>query len=224
MEQYLDIVRGIALFDGIDASELSFLLDCLGARVVSYQKEETVLLAGDRPESVGVVLTGQLHVVWDDCDGNRVLVTALTQGKPFAETLCCAGVAESPVSVIAETAAAVMALNFKRILYTCPSACPYHTKLIENMLGLIANKTLQLQSRMEIVCLKSVRAKVVRCLELFKTRQGRGAAAVTVPFNREGMADFLCVERSALSHELSKMKREGLLDYRKNTFTPHWKI
>ena len=91
----------------------------------------------------------------------------------------------------------------------------FHTKLIENMLGLIANKNLMLQSRMEIVCMKSVRAKVLQYLKSFVPEQGR---EITIPFNREKLAEYLCVERSALSHELAKMKRDGLIEYRKNKF------
>ena len=87
------------------------------------------------------------------------------------------------------------------------------------MLGLIANKNLQLQSRMEVVSIKSIRAKVMRYLESFVPNQGRN---ITIPFNREKMADFLNVERSALSHELSKMKKDGLIDYNKNTFILYW--
>jgi len=111
-----------------------------------------------------------------------------------------------------------MLLSFSQILHTCPNSCAYHTKLIENMLELIANKNLQLQSRMEIISLKAVRAKVMRYLESFVPKQGRN---ITIPFNREEMADFLCVERSALSHELSKMKRDGLIEYKKNKFFLH---
>ena len=91
---------------------------------------------------------------------------------------------------------------------------PY-AKLIENLLRLTAQKNLLLQSRMEIVCLKSVRAKVLRYLASFVPEQGR---QITIPFNREEMADYLCVERSALSHELARMRQEGLIEYWKNCF------
>ena len=158
---------------------------------------------------------GQLHILREDYDGNRSLLTVVMPGEIFAEALCCVGVAESPVTVMAHTEATVLLLPYQRIPHACPNACAHHAKLIENLLRLTAQKNLLLQSRMEIVCLKSVRAKVLRYLASFAPEQGR---QITVPFSREEMADYLCVERSALSHELARMKRDGLIEYRKNSF------
>jgi len=218
MEKYLNVLNSAGLFRDIDAAELEAMLKCLGAEIQDVSKDVIVLLAGDKPQYVGVVLTGQLHIVREDYDGNRSLLAAVTPGEIFAEALCCAGILESPVTVISDIDSTIMLLSFSRILHTCPNSCAYHTKLIENMLELIANKNLQLQSRMEIISLKAVRAKVMRYLESFVPKQGRN---ITIPFNREEMADFLCIERSALSHELSKMKRDRLIEYKKNKFFLH---
>ncbi|MCL2508388.1 MAG: Crp/Fnr family transcriptional regulator [Oscillospiraceae bacterium] len=203
------------LFYGIDKTSLDSMLHCIGAKTERVQKGEIILLAGGRPEYIGVVLAGQLHILREDYGGSRSLIAAITPGKIFAEALCCAGVAESPVTVIAHTDATVLLLPFRRIPSVCPNACAHHAKLIENMLRLTAEKNLLLQSRMEIISLKSVRAEVLRYLESFVPEQGR---SIIVPFNREEMADYLCVERSALSHELAWMKRDGLIEYRKNCF------
>jgi CRP-like cAMP-binding protein len=215
MKKYFNVLQLVGLFRGIDTAELEAMLKCLGAEVKDVRKDIIILFAGDKPQSVGIVLTGQLHIIREDYDGNRSLISAVTPGEIFAEALCCAGIPESPVTVIADTDSTVMLLSFQRILHICPNSCTYHTKLIENMLGLVANKNLQLQSRMEIISLKSVRAKVLRYFESLAQQQGR---KITIPFNREEMADFLCVERSALSHELAKMKKDGLIDYRKSNF------
>ena len=211
----MQIYPDIGLFRGIAPADLDAVLRCLGAEIRHAAKEEILLLAGDRPQSVGVVLSGLLHVVQEECDGGRSLLAALAPGEIFAEALCCAGVAESPVTVAAAVDSEVLLLRFERILRTCPQACAFHRGLIENLLRLMADKTLFLQSRLEILSLKSVRARVLRYLEALAPQEGR---SVAVPFNREGMAEYLCVERSALSHELARMKRDGLLDYRKNQF------
>jgi len=202
------------LFQGIDGASLASMLRCIGAKTEHVQKGEILLLAGDRPEHIGVVLAGQLHVLREGCDGNRSILTVVTPGEIFAEALCCAGVDESPVTVMAHTDATVLLLPYRRIPSACPNACAHHAKLIENLLRLTAEKNLLLQSRMEIICLKSVRAKVLRYLASFVPEHGR----ITIPFSREEMADYLCVDRSALSHELAKMKRDGLIEYRKNCF------
>jgi len=215
MKKYFDILQSVGLFKNVDATELEAMLKCLGAEITDVGKDAIVLLAGDKPRYVGVVLTGLLHIVREDYDGNRSIIAAAAPGDIFAEAVCCAGVLENPVTVIADVESTVMLLSFSRILQTCPNSCFHHAKLIENMLGLVANKNLQLQNRMEIISLKSVRAKVLLYLESFVPKQGRN---ITIPFNREELADFLCVERSALSHELSRMKKDGLIEYRKNKF------
>jgi len=203
------------LFQGIEEAALDSMLRCIGAKTVHVQKGEIVLLAGDRPEHIGVVQAGQLHILREDYDGNRSLMAVVTPGEVFAEALCCAGVAESPVTVMAHSDATVLLLPYQRIPCACSNACAHHAQLIENLLRLTAQKNLLLQGRMEIVCLKSVRAKVLRYLASFAPEQGR---RITIPFNREEMADYLCVERSALSHELARMRQEGLIEYRKNCF------
>ena len=203
----------IELFQGID--DLDATLQCLGAETRQVNKDEFLLLAGDKPQAVGVVLSGLLHIVREDYEGNRSLVAAVKPGEIFAESLCCAGVAESPVTVAAAANSIVLLLRFERVLRACQNACAFHHRLIENMLRLVAEKNLFLQTRMEVMALKSVRAKVLRYLESFAPKRGQGFA---IPFNREEMAEYLCVERSALSHELARMKRDGLIEYRKNQF------
>ncbi len=226
MDEYMPLLKKIGLFRGIET--LKPALECLGTRIKTVSKGEIILLAGDTPTHVGIVLAGRLHIFREDKDGNRSLLTAVTPGGLFAEALCCAGVEYSPVTVAADTDSAIMLISFKRILHTCANACPHHIKLIENMLGEIAKKNLLLQSRMEIVSLKSVRQKVLLFLESFLRASARGQDAkgplgnndayfpraadmphsdntafgreVTIPFNREKMAEYLCVERSALSH------------------------
>ena len=191
------------------------MLDCLGAGIHAVKKGKIVLLAGDKPEFTGIVLSGMLHITRDDYEGNRAIIASITPGKLFAEALCCAGVSESPVTVVAAEDSIIMKLGSERMLKTCPNSCAFHKKLITNMLALIANKNLFLQDRMEIISLKSIRSKVLLYLESLVSKQGRN---INVPFNREEMADYLCVERSALSHELAKMKKDGLIDYNKNKF------
>lgn len=215
MDRYREVIHSVGLFNGVDAAELNTLLTCLGAVIEPVNKGGIILLAGDKPQQVGIVLSGLLHITREEEDGTRSLLAAITPGGIFAEALCCAGVLESPVTVAADTDSVVMLLKFTRILHTCPNACPFHGKLIENMLGLIARKNLQLQSRMEMVGLKSVRAKIMRYLKSFTPTPGQ---VFTLPFNREELADFLCIDRSALSHELMRMKKEGLIDYHKNKF------
>jgi len=213
--EHYDVLKYVELFSGIAAEEMELMLDCVDARTKKYHKGSIILLAGEKPQYVGVVISGELHIAREDADGNRSLIAVAGPGQVFAEALCCADVDESPVTVTAGSSSSVMMLKFSRLLRTCPNSCVFHARLIQNMLELIAGKNLMLQSRMEIISLKSIREKVLLYLDAFIKKQGN---EITIPLNREQMADFLCVERSALSHELARMKRDGLIDYRKNKF------
>lgn len=215
MKKYYDIISQIKLFKGIHISDYDALFSCMQTEIRAVKKGEILLLTGDKPEHVGAVLCGQLHINKEDLEGNRTLVAALAPSDIFAEALCCAGIDESPVTVQADTDATVMYLKFKRLLHTCPNSCRFHEKLIENMLQLIALKNLHLQNRMEIIGIKSIRTKMLHYLESLVPKQGYD---ITIPFNREELSDYLAVDRSALSHELARMKKDGLIDYRKNHF------
>jgi CRP-like cAMP-binding protein len=197
--------------------ELDAVLTCIGAITVTPQKGDILLYAGEKPEFVGIVLIGQIHIIQEDYDGNQVLLDAVTPGGIFAETLCCAGITESPVTAIADMDSAVLLLRFARLLETCSHSCSFHRRLIANMLGLIAQKNLGLQEKMALVTLKPLRARVMRYLESLKLQQGQGQTII-IPFGREEMANYLCVERSVLCHELTRLKKDGLIEYRKNVF------
>jgi len=210
-----NIPEAVSLFDGIDDNNLDAMLQCIGAEVKNVLKGEFALLAGDKVSHIGIVISGDLHILRECFDGKRSLIASLMPGSVYAEAMCCASIEESPISVIAKTDFVIMMLNFPHILNSCSNSCGFHGKLIENMLKIMANKNLHLQNRMEIVSMKSVRSKVLNYLESFVPKQGKN---IVIPFNREELANFLCVERSALSHELARMKADGLIDYRKNQF------
>jgi len=216
MIEHYEILRSVPLFSGVAAEDLERILGCLSAKRKRFRKGDILLLAGNKPRYIGVVIEGELYINKEDRDGNRHIIAAVAPGQVFAEALCCADVPESPVTVTAETASLVLMLDFSRVIRTCPDTCAFHSKLIQNMLEILARKNLLLQNRMEIVSLKSVRAKVMRYLESFAAPAG---ADIAIPFNREQLADHLNVERSALSHELARMKKDGLIDYRKNRFS-----
>jgi len=215
MEEHLDLLQTLPLFREIAVSDLEAMLGCIDARIKTVKKAEILLLTGSKPLYIGIVLSGHLQIAREDYDGNRSLIATVTVGDVYSETLCCAGILESPFTVTAGTDATVLLFRFSRILHTCPNSCAFHAKLIENMLGIIARKNIFLQIRMETISLKSVRAKVLRYFESLGTKRGR---QFSIAFNREEMADYLCVERSALSHELSRMKNDGLIKYSKNKF------
>lgn len=215
MNEYLSLLSKVTLFQKINSSELQSMLICLNAEIRQYKKGEFIIFAGDKVQHIGVMLEGNAHILKDDYEGERTIIATLARGDYFAEAICCAGVHESPVSVAATNDVKIMMLAFSRILHSCPNSCTFHTQMIENMLYSIARKNISLQNRIDVIGQRTLRMKILHYLQSFALHQGK---TVTIPFNRQEFAEFLCVDRSALSHELSRMKQDGLIEYRKNKF------
>ncbi|ADU27272.1 Crp/Fnr family transcriptional regulator [Ethanoligenens harbinense] len=216
MQNDLTQIAAMPVFEHIRPEELEKLLPCLGARIRSAVKGEIVLLAGEPVDSVGLLLAGSAQIAREDEAGNRNMLGRVEPGELFAEMFACLGMAHSPVTVTAETDVRVLFLNFHRIIYSCTSACAFHSRLVENMLHLFARKTLALNEKLDCVGRRTLHEKVHAFLA--QQREHGGGNPFTIPFSRAEMADYLCVDRSALSAILSRMKRAGEIDYRKNRF------
>lgn len=218
MKNYLEIAGSSPLFRGVGTEELEGMLRCLNAGVRRYAAGSAVLRAGQRAEQVGLVLSGRMQVVREEFSGDRTLLAELSVGELFAETFACAPgeVKRLPVTVAAVTDCAALLLDYRRIVRACPNACPFHARLIENMLGVLAEKNMGLNRRLVHLSRRSTREKLRSYLE--EQAVLHGSAAFTIPFDRQELADYLCVERSAMSAALSRMQAEGLLETRKSWF------
>ncbi|MGN0994488.1 MAG: Crp/Fnr family transcriptional regulator [Butyricicoccus sp.] len=217
MQEHFAILGACPLFAGIETSELSALLGCLEAKTVRAAKNGVILLEGDPARYIGVVLTGGVQVVREDYYGNRSILARLAPGELFAESFACAGVPAMPVSVIAAADSAVLLLDCRRITAPCSRACTFHSKLIFNLLQVVARKNLAFHQRLEITARRTTREKLMAYL-LAQAKQA-GADHFTIPYDRQELADYLGVDRSGLSAELGKLRREGVLRCRKNEFT-----
>ena len=204
------------LFDGIKEDDRSEMLKCLNAKKKQYKKGSTVLGRGRRTSEMGMVLEGSVHMVKDDFWGNRSILGQASPGQMFGEVYACLPWQGLEVDVIAAEDTEVLFLDVGRILTVCSSACSFHTRLIRNLLMILAEKNLMLTHKMEHMAQKSTRDKVLSYLSMEAEKQGGPEFAI--PFNRQQLADYLSVDRSAMSRELSRMKAEGLLDYHRNRF------
>ena len=216
MEEFLSTIRSAPLFSGVSEAELTATLACLKAEKKDFPKEAFVLRAGDTAESIGLVLTGTVLVIQEDIWGNRNILSKAGLGQTFAAAYACAPGSRLNMSVVAETPVTVLFLNVKRILTVCPSACSYHSRIIRNLLGELAGKNLQFSEKLTHVGQRSTRSKIMSYLSA--EAQRLGTYELDIPFSRQQLADYLGVERSGLSQELGKMKKDGLLDYRKSHF------
>ena len=192
------------------------MLSCLEARKESFPKDTFLLRVGERADSIGLVLSGSVLVIQEDIWGNRNILSKAGQGQTFAAAYACAAGSVLNVSVVAETDVTVMFMNVNRILNICPSACSYHSRIVRNLLGELAEKKLRFSEKLTHIVQRTTRAKLMSYLSA--VAQSKCKYEFDIPFSRQQLADYLSVERSGLSLELSKMKRDGILDYHKNHF------
>lgn len=211
MEQYFEIILKNPLFAGISEAELGSMLNCLNANVIRIPKGEPVFLEGDAAGFVGLVLEGGVQIVRDDYFGNRTLLGLAEEGDIFAESYSTAGVDTMPVSGYALRNSRVMLLECRKMLTVCSNACGFHNRLVKNLLELVSRKNLQLGRKIQFMSQKTTKEKLMAYL-LDQAKQ-KNAAEFEIPFDRQTLADFLGVERSAMSAELSKLRRAGFIDY-----------
>ena len=210
MEEYFEIISASPLFFGVSPEELALLLNCLQARVVAVAKGEPVFLEGDEAGFVGMVLEGAVQVVRDDYFGNRSVMALGEIGDIFGEAFACANVETMPVSGYALQNSKIMLLSCRKMLTVCTNACRFHNQLVKNLLQIVAQKNLLLNRKIQFMSQKTTQEKLMAYL-LDQAKQ-KNSPEFTIPLDRQTLADFLGVERSAMSAELSKLRKSGALE------------
>lgn len=216
MKKYLNQLQNNALFNHFNLSELESILNCLSAKVNAYDKKDIIIQQGTPAHYVGIILSGGAQIIKEDIEGNISILSHLRINDIFAEAFAYAAIDEYPITVQATEHCEIMFMDCKRIIKTCHNTCALHWILINNMLSIIARKNILLNEKMEILSKRTTREKL---LAFFNTQiQMHHSKNFTIPYNREGLAFYLCVDRSALSRELSNMQDEGLIKFNKNEF------
>ena len=204
------------LFQGTRPEDAEAMLKCLEAREKQFQKDETIYYVGDRVSELGLVLSGSVLIENDDLWGNRSILDRIGPGQIFAETYACVPGEKLLVTVTAAEKTEVLFLNVGKILRVCTNACSFHARLIRNLLTLSARKNLNLSRRIFHTSAKSIWGRLLSYLSWQAVKQG--SREFDIPFNRQQLADYLGVDRSAMSAELGKMKREGLIQVDRSHF------
>lgn len=207
------------LFEGFAEHEIKSVLKCLNAVEKSFDKDAYILRAGEYASVLGVILSGAVQVISEDYWGERQIMGIFTQGQLFGESYACMEKTPLMVSAVAAEKSQILFIDAFRVFKTCSSACEFHRRLIVNLVSILAGKNVVLTRKIEHISKKTIRGKVLAYLSDEAARQG--GSSVEVPFNRQQLADYLSVDRSALSAELSRMQKEGLISYKKNQFILH---
>ena len=217
LKNYLEILKKCPLFEGISDESLLRMLHCLGARVSVFDKKYTVFNEGAPAKYIGIVLSGEVQISQTDYFGNRSILGNIGKSEVFAEAFACAELNSMPVSATATEKSEIMLINAEHILYTCENHCGHHQKLIFNLMKDLARKTIMFHKRIEVTSKRTTREKLLAYLAM--EAKEKGSDSFDIPFDRQELADYLEVERSGLSNEISKLRDEGIIENRKNHFT-----
>lgn len=212
MESMLKRSSVCPLFSGIAEDELPSLLERLEAAVRTFQKNETIFLEGGNTNAVGIILSGGVHIVQEDYEGNRSVIALVEAPQLFGEAFAFAGVDRLPASVVAAQDSEIMLISARKML----AALEDDSRIIQNLLGIIAKKNLLLKEKIEYLTIRTTKGKLMAYLSA--QAKAQGSRRFTIPYDRQGLADYLSVERSAMSAELGKLRREGKINFKRNQF------
>jgi len=204
------------LFYAIKPSEADRLMECIGGVTVHYKKDDYIIETGSDVTSFGIVIDGLCCSFKWDATGRRVIYSFVKGGGVIGVMVAAKDGHPSPVSVQAVEDSVILMVPFAKLITRCGKNCPSHEQLLRNYIGVVAEKGLELYERLDCLLSPTIREKVFTYLTRLSREQD--SKTFLVPMDRNGMAEYLNIERSALSRALSQMKKEGLIDYRKNYF------
>lgn len=216
MKKYMEILKSCPLFANVDEADIEKMLICMQAKTMSIEKKYTIFAEGKPAKYIGIVLSGAVQTIRIDYYGNRSVIGRIEAGGIFGEAFACAELDSIPITVEAENECEVMLIDASHILHTCSNNCNFHRQLIFNLMKSIALQSVMLHERIEITSKRTTREKLMAYLAF--QAKGNGSNVFNVPFDRQTLADYLEVDRSGLSSEISKLRAEGVIKCVKNRF------
>ena len=217
MKKYIHILKQSQLFAGVGEEEIESMLGCLQAKLDTYQKNEYVFRQGEHVNHIAVLVEGNLHIQSDDYWGHHSIVNVIDVGGMFGEAYAAPDSGALLNDVVAIKDSAVIFFDVRRILTVCSSACKFHSMVVQNLFFAISEQNRKLVQKLGHMSKRSTREKLMSYLSAEAKKQKK--SMFTIPFNRQQLADYLSVDRSAMSNELCKMRDEGLLTFEKNRFS-----
>ena len=216
MQKYLSAIKSCPLFYDIEESRLLKMLECFNVKIDKYDKKYTIIAEGTKAKYVGVVLSGTVHTVRVDYYGNRSIVSIAQKSDIFCEAFACSENENMPVSIIADEPCEIMLIESQKLMHPCANGCGFHNQLIFNLMKDLSVKNMYFHQKLEILSQRTTRDKLMSYLTFCQKKNE--SSAFEIPFDRQELADYLEVDRSGLSAEISKLKKEGIIDSNKNHF------
>ena len=216
LEKYYNQIKNSPVFYGMNDEELRGLLECFNARIRRYEKDEMIIRQGDMIANIYLILDGEVNIEKDSYWGRRIIISRLSRNDNLALSFVGSKDVESSVDAIAIKDTLVLVLSYEKCTSMCQNACTRHKVLINNLFQILSKENIELIQKIENVSQKTIRDKLLTYLS--NESQKRHSNSFDIHFNRQDLADYLNVDRSAMSFELSKLQKEGLIEYNKNHF------
>jgi CRP-like cAMP-binding protein len=216
MDKYSAMLLNTPLFRGMTQKDMISMMQCLSVRSKKYAQNQVVYLSGDKIDRIGIILQGKVIIIKEDYNNNRSIIAEFREGDIFGEAFSFSSTDKLTVSVISASDSEILFIDPQKIFSFCSSACTFHSKLIENMLFIISNKNILLNEKIDVLSKRTIKNRLLAFLQIQSQKFGK--TRFSIQFNRQELADYLCVDRSALSNELSKLQDEGLLSFSHNEF------
>lgn len=216
MKKDFEFMKKCPLFDKIDDEELNIIFNSRYTKVSSFPKNQIIIAEGDSTDHIGIVLSGAVQIVRNDYFGNRSIIAHIEPPEIFAEVFAFSDTKAMPVSVISTAESRIMLIDLKNLLNGFSDETAFYAKLTNNLLKLITEKNLKLNEKIEIISKRTTREKLMT----FLTSQAKlnQSDTFTIPYDRQALADFLEVDRSAMSAEISKLRAEGIIGSSRSAF------
>ena len=216
MKKYVPVLKKTRLFAGVAEEDLAAMLSCLKATTGSCRKGNYVYRQGERVERLSILVAGKLQIQKDDRWGNRTIVSTVEVGDMFGEEYVAPQSTVLLNDVIALEDSVIVFLEARRVLTVCSSLCRFHSRVIQNLFYAISERNRRLMLKLDHVSRRTTREKLISYLS--EEAQLQGSTKIVLAFNRQQLADYLSVDRSAMCKELARMRDEGMLRFEKNTF------
>lgn len=216
IDAYIPKLRHTKLFSGVGEEEILAMVNCLGFKIGEIKKGEYVFRAGEHIHEVALLVEGSLFIQKDDYWGNRSVINKVVAGDTFGEAYAMPDSEVLLNDILALEDSVVLFFDINRVLTVCSNSCKFHTRIIQNLLQSISARNRMLTQKINYMAQRSLRDKLIAYLSA--QSQLNGSSSFDIPFNRQQLADFLSVDRSAMSNELCKMRDAGMLRFSHNHF------
>ncbi len=216
MEKYYSKIKNSPLFCGITDAELEKMLKCFGGYVKKYEDGDMIIRQGEIISKIYLILDGEVNVEKETYWGRRIIIQKLYANNNIGLALVASKNIEANINAVCVGHALILILNYEKCSRMCQNACMHHGVLISNLFKIISKENIELIEKIENISQKTIRDKLLTYLS--NESQKHKSNIFEIPFNRQDLADYLNIDRSAMSFELSKLKSEGYINYKKNKF------